>query len=526
MTFSIKTLVSTCMAFSLLLIPALAVSKPTDTPREMRGVWLTNVDSHVLDSHQATAEAMKFLADHHFNVVFPVVWNGGYTLYPSQVMEDEFGVRISPLRKGRDPLADVITEAHRYGLEVIPWFEFGFASSYNQDGGYLLEQRPEWAAIDQYGQLVKKNNFEWMNAFDPEVQSFLTSLIMEVVENYDIDGIQGDDRLPALPTLGGYDAATKARYREEFGVDPPADYKDPQWVQWRADILTEFLVDLRKKVKKVDQNLIVSMAPSYYDWSLTEYLQDSKNWTNKGLVDAIHPQAYRKDIKSYQAIIDDLIQNQFSQDQLSRLYPGMLMKVGGYRIDEKYLLKAISYNRKNGINGEAFFFYEGLREADQILAMALLNGPYKEKATIPWREGKNWRPEAVYARWDSSGIDEWEKVSTIFLSQSGGEKGRLKYTLNAPVEGVYFLYANVPSFPSMGKAAYTIALGGESADSVLVDQEVQQGWVPLGSYHLKSDRNDQFIYLHNLEEDKERSVYASSVMMMLNRKKSPDVIWP
>ena len=40
--------------------------------------------------------------------------------------------------------------------------------------------------------------------------------ILEVVKNYDIDGIQGDDRLPAMPAEGGYDAYTRNAYQKEI----------------------------------------------------------------------------------------------------------------------------------------------------------------------------------------------------------------------------------------------------------------------------------------------------------------------
>ena len=138
-------------------------------------------------------------------MVFPVVWNKAVTQFPSQVMLQNFGVEINPQYRGRDILAEVITAAHRVGLKVIPWFEYGFASSYNSNGGVLLKKKPQWAALDSKGNLLNKNGFEWLNALDFEVQDFLSSLILEVVNNYDVDGIQGDDRLPALPSEGGYD---------------------------------------------------------------------------------------------------------------------------------------------------------------------------------------------------------------------------------------------------------------------------------------------------------------------------------
>ncbi len=348
---------------------------------ETRGVWISKTDSQVLNSKESIAEAMGFLAETGFNVVFPVVWNKAVTLYPSQVMRN-FGVEIDPQYVGRNPLAELIGEAHSYGIKVIPWFEYGFASSYNQNGGPLLAKKPEWAARDRSGNLLNKNGFDWMNALDPQVQDFLLSLILEVVKNYDIDGIQGDDRLPALPCEGGYDLLTVERYNKACNRNPPQNPKERQWLQWRADILTEFLAHLYQEVKAIKPDLLVSMAPSIYDWGLKEYLQDSQAWLERGLVDLIHPQIYRRDFESYRRIVDRLVTEQFTVEQLSKLAPGILVKLGSYRISPEYLLQAIKYNRSRGIQGEVFFFYEGLREDNDALGKVLRLGPYAQ-AVIP-----------------------------------------------------------------------------------------------------------------------------------------------
>ncbi len=58
------------------------ISEPAqaDAPTEIRGVWLTNVDSSVLFSDQAVTVTLQQLADRHFNTVYPAVWSWGYTL--------------------------------------------------------------------------------------------------------------------------------------------------------------------------------------------------------------------------------------------------------------------------------------------------------------------------------------------------------------------------------------------------------------------------------------------------------------
>ncbi len=356
---------------------------------EIRGVWLTTTASKVFDSRQNIVEAMDFVAKAGFNVVFPVVWNKAATQFPSQVMQQHFGVEINPQYRGRDVLAEVIIEAHRVGLKVIPWFEYGFASSYNSNGGMLLAKKPQWAARDCKGNLLNKNGFEWLNALDCEVQDFLLSLILEVVNNYDVDGIQGDDRLPALPSEGGYDNVTIERYKKEFGKNPPQNSKDSQWLQWRANILTDFLARLYKEVKAVNNNLLISMAPNIHDWALKEYLQDSQTWLQRGLVDIINPQIYRRDFNSYKSVVDRLVKQQFTDNNQAKFAPGVLMKLGSYNISADYLLQLIEYNRTCGIKGEVFFFYEGLRDNNNALAEVLKQNYYAKSAKFPCLEDLN-----------------------------------------------------------------------------------------------------------------------------------------
>ena len=222
-----------------------AAAQDDSYTEEVRGVWITNVDSDVLNSKAQIAEAMDFLHANGFNVVFPVVWNGGHTLFPSSTMLTLTGVPQDPFfaAQGRDPLYELIIEAHRNGMEVIPWFEYGFAASFGQDGGAILAAKPEWAALDKDGNQVVKNGFYWMNGINPEVQDFLLSLVQEVIENYDVDGIQGDDRLPAMPVAGGYSAYTQELYRSEHnGRSPTTIAIDPTWIQWRSDKLNSHLL--------------------------------------------------------------------------------------------------------------------------------------------------------------------------------------------------------------------------------------------------------------------------------------------
>lgn len=345
----------------------------------IRGVWLTNVASDVLLSRANIKEAMALLDSLGFNTVFVVTWNKAATMYRSQVMDSIFQLPIDPVYGDRDPLREVIEEAHARNIKVFAWFEFGFASSYIENGGLIIKKFPDWAARDKEGNIASKNGFEWMNSLHPDVQKFMTSLVLEVVENYDVDGIQGDDRLPAMPSNAGYSDYTKALYaKEHSNAAPPAYEKDFDWVHWRAQKLTEYQKNLYTQIKAVDSSCIVSMAPSIFPWSKENYLQDWPVWVNQGHVDLIVPQLYRYNIEAYEKLLKDIVEWQIDADNIHKFYPGILLQVDDYNTDPELLKQMIAVNRKYGVNGEVYFFYEGIKKYPELFREV-----YSEKVEFP-----------------------------------------------------------------------------------------------------------------------------------------------
>ena len=354
------------LSLYMLLALFLSACQPPTTHEEevqTRGIWLTNVASEAMFSREGIREAVATCKKYGFNTIFVVTWNRGYTLYPSAVMEREFGLKIDPAMAGRDPLQEVIEEAHAQGIRVFAWFEFGFSSSYQEeDGGHLLRKHPEWAAIGPDGKLVSKNGFQWMNAFDPKVQDFILSLLVEVVDKYQVDGIQGDDRLPALPSLAGYDPLTVSLYQKSHdGALPPSDYLDTAWVDWRAQRLNAFMQRLYDTVKAANPHAIISVSPSIYPWSKEQYLQDWPTWVRQGWVDMVCPQVYRYDIDKYRAELAKIVNEQMPRGKLDILAPGILLKVDDYVAPDSLLEQMVAENRKYGIEGEVFFYYEGVK---------------------------------------------------------------------------------------------------------------------------------------------------------------------
>ncbi|MFO8232110.1 MAG: family 10 glycosylhydrolase [Longimonas sp.] len=358
-----------------------------DPLTELRGVWLTNVDSDVLDSQASIEDAMAFLAEHHFNVVFPVVWNNGVTLYPSEIMADRFDVSIDPAYEGRDPLAEIIEAADKHDLAVVPWFEFGFAARHAESTPTdILEHHPEWAARTPESDPVVKNDFHWMNAFHPDVEDFVVGLMQEVATTYDVAGVQGDDRLPAQPVEGGYAPQTVEQYQADHdGADPPSDPHEADWKAWRADQLNAIAERIYGDMKAISPTLQVSWSPSIYPWGYDEYLQEWPSWLRNGHADWVHPQVYRRDTTAYRETLEDQLPDavDLPESDRARIYPGVLLQVGDYRMTPDEAVQVVRTNRDMNLHGEVFFFYEGLRANDDEVANALAETVYQQSASWP-----------------------------------------------------------------------------------------------------------------------------------------------
>ncbi|MEM9799913.1 MAG: family 10 glycosylhydrolase [Planctomycetota bacterium] len=434
--------------------------RPLAREPEIRGVWIPNSHSTFFDSRENVRAQMQALADAGVNVVFPVVWSKGMTLFKSDVAEVVTGIAIDPRYGERDPLAEVLFEAHRHGIEVVPWFEYGFAAGHETFPGKALEARPEWAALDAAGQPVVKNGFQWMNSLDEEVQAFITGLVIECATDYDVDGVQGDDRLPALPVEAGYDAKTVERYRREHREPPPSDCRDPEWIQWRADLLTDYLASLREDVRDLSPDLAFSMAPGAPGWSLREYLQDQATWLERGLVDALHPQLYARDAEGYVRMADEMLAVEWLDKERDRIAPGALSSFREYLIDPETALGAVAANRERRLVGEVWFYERGLIENEGAVAVALAEGPYAKRARLPWRKSANWRPPAL-----------------VGAPAPAGDE--VAWRVRPPADGTYRIW--VEEKPAEGEP--------EGTDPAAPGP----GWTPLGTKRLSRGRTNDLI---------------------------------
>jgi uncharacterized lipoprotein YddW (UPF0748 family) len=341
----------------------------------MRGVWIPE-GSHcdVLKTKGGIREALDLLQELGFNTVFPAVWNRGATAFPSAVMQS-FGFDVQDRQyAGFDPLEEIVQAGKARGMAVIPWFEYGFASSANVNKDKILQVKPAWAARDPNGAPCRHGHLFWLNSLHPEVQSFLSELVLEVVRNYAVTGIQGDDRLPAMPRHSGYDAYSLSLFREYSGESAPPAIGNATWAVYRCDQMTQYLSRLVQAIKAINPDCLISMAPAPMPYGKKELMQDSHQWLEANLVDWLHPQIYRKHASSYCRDLKIMLSH-WSVKHRAKLAPGLTLRWNQYPVSPRDLLKMMAENRRLALGGDVLFHYGWLAGQTAATLKALRGQP-------------------------------------------------------------------------------------------------------------------------------------------------------
>ncbi|HHP7245025.1 MAG TPA: glycoside hydrolase family 10 protein [Elainellaceae cyanobacterium] len=336
------------------------------SPRqELRGVWMTNIDSEVLFSRENLSDGLDRLSQLNFNTVYPTVWNWGYTLYPSAVADAEFGQSLDPHPglQERDILSEIVEQGHQQGLAVIPWFEFGLmAPSYS----VLAQRHPEWITQRQNGtRIVMEGRHPrvWLNPLHPDVQQFIVDLVTEIITTYDVDGIQFDDHF-GMPVELGYDDYTIQQYqRDHQGQSPPDDPQDAEWVRWRANKITNLMVQVFYAVKSRKPDCLISLAPNPLQFSYQFYLQDWLTWERLGFVEELIVQVYRNSLDSFVREIErpEVLQAM----QHIPVGIGILTGLKNRPVPIEQIQEQVDTVRTHELSGVSFFFYESLGDRDR-----------------------------------------------------------------------------------------------------------------------------------------------------------------
>ena len=173
---------------------------PIDQPfaqPEIRAMWLDRGAIVQAGSRRQLAEIFDRLAAAGINTVFFETVNAGYPIYPSRVAPQQ-----NPLTRHWDPLRAAVDLAHERNMELHAWV-WAFAAGNQLHNtilnlpthypGPLINSHPDWAGYDNQGNMIPRGQTKpFLDPANPEVRNYLLRLLAEMVNNYDLDGIQLD----------------------------------------------------------------------------------------------------------------------------------------------------------------------------------------------------------------------------------------------------------------------------------------------------------------------------------------------
>jgi uncharacterized lipoprotein YddW (UPF0748 family) len=349
--------------------------------REVRAVWITTASSldwpHSFDTIEQQTSLKKIENDlkrANFNTIFFQVRARGDAYYKSSY-EPWAENLTGTLGKdpGWDPLAFLLSEAHKVGMEVHAWFNLykirGKVPVGLSQPLHLTRANRHWT--------VQYEEETWLDPGIPEVRSYLISVAMELVKHYDIDGIQFD--FIRYPGRDFPDSRTY--YRHGKGMDLE---------DWRRSNIDKFVSEFYDGAVALKPMLKVGSTPlaiyqggsGNHTWgSYHTYSQDSQSWLLEKKHDYLVPQIYW-DI-GYSANDPDfaeIVQSWKNASTGRQIYAG----IGAYKSEvAREIATQIDTVRANGLAGQAFFRYE------DISSFSMLKDRYQTLANIPpmtWKD--------------------------------------------------------------------------------------------------------------------------------------------
>lgn len=258
-----------------------------------------------LSTREGVADMVGKCKEANFNtIIVDVKPLAGLAFYKSKIVPKVVEFEGKPYPKDYDLLQTVIEEGHKAGISVHAAINVFSEGSKIWQGGAAFDH-PDWQCI-QYvvektpdgpkkkkirtGESADVHNAVFVNPLNPEVRNYELSLIREICENYDIDGIVTDRmRYPNL--FSDFSDLTRQAFESSIGKkvenwpedilerDAESDtefkqgplYKD--WVKFRAQTIHDFLAETRKTVKEAKPDIqlgiyVGSWYPFYFDVGL------------------------------------------------------------------------------------------------------------------------------------------------------------------------------------------------------------------------------------------------------------------
>ena len=307
--------------------PARADAKPTASPQR-RGLWvLAEGHQRVLEHPDRIPILVEDAGLLGATDLFVQVLRGGRAWFESS-LADAGPYRALVEAGGLDTLSELLRQAHAAGLRVHAWVNV-LSLARNREAPWLETLGADAVLVDKRGRsLLDYPNFDlpqpdrryyrmgtpalYLDPASPGVAELVAATFAELLVRYpELDGLHLDyirypDVLPFVPGTRfgvgldfGYGAATRARFRNETGLEAPlgdSTRNANRWDDWRREKLTGLVASIAERGRTARPGVALSAA--VWTWADRGYLalgQDWRRWLEDGLIDFAVPMAYTLD---------------------------------------------------------------------------------------------------------------------------------------------------------------------------------------------------------------------------------------
>ena len=337
----------------------------------MRGAWVSYIELNELfkgcatpaQAKKALDDMMTSLASYKINTVFFHVRANSDAYYASDLFKPASAVKAL-LNAGFDPLAYAVQSAHAHGLKLHAWvnpYRVGTQTAYLVDGIPTM--------TDGQGRY-------YYVPTSVAAQTMILNGIRELLNRYDIDGIQYDDyfypeNLLAETTVYGFESADYEAYKQSGGTLSVGN-----WRRAGVDMLIAGTHTLTAA-----KNVVFGVSPAVNaDKTYSSLYADCRKWLSQpGYVDYLCPQIYT-DFENSSSAFDKMVNvwQGYQRHASVDLYFGLALYKIGLKSDtyagagktewvdhDDVMKRSVQYLRSKNVRGLAFYSYSYFKPAQK-----------------------------------------------------------------------------------------------------------------------------------------------------------------
>ena len=262
-----------------------------DANEEMRGLWVSYLSLDMQNTDKSfesfkekfnniITEANKYKCNTLIVQVRPfcdALYNSSYFPY-SHILSGEQGKKV-----GYDPLKYMCKTSHENNMKIHAWINplrvSNTSSDFelSDDNPYI--KNPEISLVTTSG--------VYLNPALIDARNLITNGVREIVENYEIDGIQFDDYFYP-PDISKEDAEYYNNYKDTTESDRLLTLSD-----WRENNINLLIAEVYKTIKSADQNVVFGISPQGNIENNKSIYANPALWCKvQGYIDYICPQLY------------------------------------------------------------------------------------------------------------------------------------------------------------------------------------------------------------------------------------------